>query len=243
MVVDKKNSELQNPPVAEAVIDISIESKPMLNLESSDVEDEDFKKNFPVKEPINQFESQFNLSSDSETLPTHTKEKVGYSYKSEDRTVLMQHRINGFSYHKLPKYLGWPEFKPLAMKYWLEYQKLQKNIKIQRLGLRFVNVIDIDGSPESFFKIPSPTFGVSNQVSSFGCKYSLKLDNNYSSTIIVGQIDKQGQKYLLDIDIFKQDISNDISQEEIEKCFDDMREEKNIIFSNILAEKALSNYK
>lgn len=233
--------ELTNPPVIEDVFDITIKPISETDVGALSFKNDDFIKKFSISHPI--FETTFKVDVEGQAS-SHSKKQIGFSYKSPNSEELVQHRINGFSYHKLGKYYGWEQFIKSANIYWSEYQNLVKNIEVQRLGLRFINVIDVDSELRDTFKILPNTksFG---ELSDIQYKYMLNL-MRYECSAVVNLIpttrtaNSQNAKYILDIDIFKEDVGDSLKN--IEAQFKKMQSAKNKIFFDTLTKEALKHY-
>lgn len=232
----------QNPPILEAVFDISFtHSKNTINdLKSSN---ELFIKDFPNTKELSKIEGTINFSPESRTSSNHTKTLIGFSLSEEKEQSLIQRRINGFSFHKLKDYCGGDNFIKDAIKYWnINSQTLGNDLLFNRVGLRFINLIKIDKNPidESF----SISISKANQIGTLtkiAYNYSLDLENNYNATINL--YPTSSNEYILDIDIFKTLDSKILQKNKIEEYFNFMRIKKNLIFSKTLQQSIHKKYK
>jgi len=73
-------------------------------------------------------------------------EQTGFVFKRKDGLRIAQARLNGFSYSLLAPYDNWESFYEEAWRHWEKYWNMVNPKKATRLGVRYVNRIDIPSS-------------------------------------------------------------------------------------------------
>ncbi len=241
-----KTLDFKNPPVLEAVLDVSTicsdEESALSFIAKTNIE---FIADFPNQKEINKFEGKLDISPESSAKTSHTKTLVGFSCSNEENQELIQRRVNGFSFHKLKPYYaeGGDEFIKNAISCW------NKNVKAlggnalnsNKIGLRFINLIKLDNQNinKNFTVSVSNTDSIGN-LKSIAYSYSVKLEDEYISN--VNLYPGSNNEYILDIDIFKSFSPQPLTKKEIIRHFNFMRDKKNLIFEKTLKESVLEKY-
>lgn len=70
-------------------------------------------------------------------------EAIGHLLRRADGLRIIQSRLNGFAYSALAPYDRWETFSAEAWEHWNNYRQVAKPIKVTRIGVRYVNRIDI----------------------------------------------------------------------------------------------------
>jgi uncharacterized protein (TIGR04255 family) len=80
----------------------------------------------------------------------------GYRLESSDKLHVAQFTRNGFVFSRLKPYEDWEKFEAEAKRLWFIYRELAEPSEVQRLGVRFINLIT-SVQPEklaSLLKVP-----------------------------------------------------------------------------------------
>ena len=127
------------PPITEAVIEIRLED----SLSEKVVE------NIHNRLKIN-YESSEGISSIG-IIFDHRKKKftkmpdefLGYKLTSKDQSDVVLIKPNAMVCSRLAPYNGWENFEPRARENWKIWKNTAKHNKIKRIGVRYLNRIDI----------------------------------------------------------------------------------------------------
>jgi uncharacterized protein (TIGR04255 family) len=245
-----KFENLKNPPAVEAVCDIAVCDDGLVPYSKFLLDTPSLKKQLPVREQMNLFQGAFQIGG----ALSHTQNRpVGFMYKSQDGKELAQFRVNGFSYNKLAPYKGWSNFLNSALEWWEVYRAANPDLKIMRLGLRFVNVINVPSKNKfsTFFKVglKDPSKGDLGDINELGYRYISKFENlGCASQVQFGfsgnaGLSSEHMSYVFDIDVYKEDVGQAVDAKTIRLHFAKMREAKNKIFFSTLTEKALEMFR
>jgi uncharacterized protein (TIGR04255 family) len=245
-----KYENLENPPAIEAVFDIAVYDDGIIDAGKFLGEDARLKKNLPDRNQLNSFHGSFQLGG---AVSQPHNRPIGFVYKSEDGRQLAQFRVNGFSYNRLAPYKGWSDFLASALSYWETYKKMHPDLKITRLGLRFINVINVQAKTKetNFFKIslkmpPKSDLGKITELNyryvtefeDLGCMAHVQFGRTGSSGSAIGQ-----NSFVFDIDVYKANLAPSTDEKTIKKHFSKMREAKNSIFFSTLTDKMLEEFR
>lgn len=122
-------------PITEAVIDLSLAQGAEPSVETlRSVSD----GGYPHQDPLLFGQVQFAPST-----ATATQGTLGWRNRSADGHQIYQARVNGFGISRLAPYQSWVPFAREARRLWTLYQEVVGQCALQRLGVRYINRIDI----------------------------------------------------------------------------------------------------
>ncbi len=131
--------QYKRPPITEAVIEIRLEgslSERMVGKIHSRL-----KKHYESSERISII--AFMLDPRKEEIAKIPDEFEGYKLTSKDQADVVQIKPNMMACSRLAPYHGWESFEPRARENWEMWRKTTKHTKIKRIGVRYLNRIDI----------------------------------------------------------------------------------------------------
>jgi uncharacterized protein (TIGR04255 family) len=228
----------ENPPIQEALLDIQVEYSPDFSaayLESIPHQISDL---LPIKEPM------ASVSVDMSPEGSSVSQGIdGYMFKSRDGEKILQLTVRGFTYSKIKNYTSWEDFILEAEALWTAYRNHANPVKVKRLGVRYINRINIplldgkDFNVRDYFNI-YPTFDTDeSSVESF---YRIVYQHS-ENTCIVTQVmnpslDTATSKgSILDIDAFREvSIAADNSLSNLTDILSTIRTTKNKYFKSAI---------
>ncbi|MEK6746225.1 MAG: TIGR04255 family protein [Pseudomonadota bacterium] len=238
--------DIKKPPAIEAVFEIILEEEEDLSVDNLSITDNAFNSRFAKKGQLSRFQG---IIEDNQLLSKQIP--FGIMYSSTNETELTQFRLNGFSYNNLGDYPGGDEFIKNAIYVWDQYRNCRKKIIASRMGLRFINIIKIPKSAKltEYFSVNMnfpDNIDKIGKISQFQYRYMFDFfDSKYESIVNFVQQpnDDEYKNFILDIDIIRKELPEDIHNDIIRECFKEMREVKNSVFCTHLTTKALEMYK
>ena len=231
----------------EVVFEILIKEDNEFQVSRLLTEDKEFRNRFPAIENIRMFEGQIPVDENKEGALIN--KLYGYTYKSADGKELAQFRSNGFAYNKLGDYPGGDEYIKSALSAWALYAKCNPNASITRLGLRFINVITVngfDGDYQKYFWVYLNHSDAIGNIDMFQYRYSKDFPELGCKAVVgfnpAASTESNQAKFLFDIDVLK---DGNVAKDEmsINDAFMLMRNCKNMIFFATLNNKLLEQYK
>ena len=247
-----KYESLKNPPAIEAVLDITTTEIAGTDIKELQSKNNVFKRHFPKMEQIHLFEGSIAsaVEAGAKHQITYRDKPLGFTYKSEDEKEVAQFRVNGFSYNRLQPYPGWEEFVKAGTEQWEMYKKVRKkNLEIQRIGLRFINLIKMNGDniADHFnIQLSFPEKTKLTKPKQFQYRYMVEFEALECLGIVnfaLADSNEAEKNYVLDIDIIKQATNKPIEEKQILVYLEQMREAKNTIFFETLTTKTVKVYK
>ena len=242
-----KHEIFRNAPIREALVDIQVtlpEGTGMVSLEKfADA----VSKRFPKKEDRYVYGGQIRLEQGTQPkLLEQSAEHVGYQFRSAQNDKVVQGRTNGFTFSKLKPYDKWENLRDEAQKLWILYCNAMKPESVVRLGMRYINRIEMPLPMEGFkqYIITGPEIaeGIPQGVSEHFMRLVIPDDQTGSVAIITSTIESVDPNasvlpYIFDIDVFKR-VALAPDSGEIWKNFEQLRQYRNLIFFNSITDEA-----
>ena len=135
-----------NPPITEALIDIRIDPLPESTLATLESLHDTVRGDYPNKETKKYWEGSVDIRENRPfaTVQQHSQ-PIGFLFRSQDQKQIVQYRLDGFTFNRLRPYpsQGWPIIRDEARKLWEHYLHNIAPKSIARIGLRYINQINI----------------------------------------------------------------------------------------------------
>lgn len=264
MLMDRENTKhpyLPKAPIIEAIIEIRANSKgeDWNHIEEIEGFTPHLESLYPNQDLRFTYKSELNVGVAGPTTGL-SSEIDAIRYKSEDGKDLVLLLKDGIVISRLALYEGWDDLQDKWKKSWSTYCKVKKPKQISRLGVRFINKIDIpsDGlidlreyfTSESFLPIASEKkfYSVSHTClferdsktsgGSVICRYQARSDESNT--------DSTHASFIIDIDVYKPEpfgSQSDFQQLQLVEVLSELRDIKNEIFFESLTDKCKEMYK
>jgi len=133
----------KHPPIVEATIEIR--SSVLLTREDQKKIVTKLKSEYPDVKEINEVEFEFSSIDNDERLKNKnpTVKPKGFRLSSNDQANISMLLNQSIVISRLAPYPGWDSFCKKAMIVWKKWKQVQKNIPISRIGVRYINRIDV----------------------------------------------------------------------------------------------------
>lgn len=201
-----------NAPITEALLDIQVQLPQGAHAPQLLSYHDFVKKEFPEKRDRLSWSQglQWQIGQEPKVLPS-SQTLEGYMYVSADKRKIVQTRLNSFTFNRLKPYDNWESFSRQARELWEHYRELFSPINIGRLGLRYLNRIEIP-LPVADLKafcvlIPDVPQDIAQNLSEFFLRFVVPDDTSGASGIVTLTFDprapgKSVLPLILDIDVF-----------------------------------------
>lgn len=137
-----------NPPIKEALVDIRIDPLPSSMLATLEALHDQIREHYPTKKARHRWEGSVEIQEDRliSAAQRHLG-RDGFLFYSQDEQQIVQYRLDGFTFNRLRPYpsLGWPVIREEAKGLWELYLRTAQPQRIVRIGLRYINQINIPG--------------------------------------------------------------------------------------------------
>lgn len=146
---------LPRAPIVEAVI--QVHARPETSWEEKDIL-------ACLKPKLSEFEKSFSRNNmkhevklDAAHPPQVSAENLGwYGLLCKSKNQSVQFNRDGFVFSRLQPYQGWDQFFADAMRLWKIYLETARPMEMQRIGLRFINKIQLPPKEVDFEKYIQP---------------------------------------------------------------------------------------
>src|SRR5579859_667624 len=129
-------------PIKEAIIDIQIENSPSLTLANFEKVAISPPRGYAGRQTliIGQLRGQF----EGETFTATAKQdQIGHVFVGGEEKYVVQFRVNGFTFSRLAPYQTWAQLRNEAKTLWESYRQIVGMLPVVRVGLRYVNQLDL----------------------------------------------------------------------------------------------------
>jgi uncharacterized protein (TIGR04255 family) len=134
----------KQPPITEAVIEIRF-ATPIDSARIAEVS-ADFQSMYPFEQHTSDVHVQLNTIPNTGTI-AETTETLGRKRTSLDQTEILLLRPQILAISQLAPYPGWETFFTRVRRDWALWKKSMSYRKISRIGVRYINRIDIPATP------------------------------------------------------------------------------------------------
>lgn len=236
----------KRPPITEAVIEVRF-AEP---IEFGDVAkvSADFKALYQHEEIVKNLSVQLDISAQHKNIPPAqiTNQQAGYRLTSLDQTKILLLMPLTFAISQLAPYPGWVEFFSRFVRNWQMWKKAVAYRKISRIGVRYINRIDIPVSgpvieEEDFIEVyphlpdvlgPMRAYGVQTQLPILEIGCNLTLNSSLIQSPLLGHV-----SIVLDQDIAKE-VEVPQNDEAMYKLLNEIRVKKNSVFEACMTDRA-----
>jgi uncharacterized protein (TIGR04255 family) len=236
----------RNAPITEAIIDIRVEHTDDFDLRKLELTDGDFVSYYPNKEGVIESISKMEVGPEGGSTSI-TNRPIGWKFSSKDHKQIIQSRRNGFTFSRLAPYEKWEAHKAEAEKNWHIYRRMTNPRSINRLAVRFINKIDIQGEcieiKDYFRTFPEVSSELPQHLDGFFMQVQLPMQKISGQCLINQTIippEKKGiVSIILDIDVFSLNYSGS-EEEDIWNYFARLHEVKNQVFEGCITDTTRS---
>ncbi len=238
---------LKRSPLQEALLDVRVDLEQRIDVEIFASLPRKFSNVFPAGRQKRSVSGTFGLAGEKTLVTAEEPVILGYLHESEDKNQVLQMQKEGFSLHQLNGYSGWDLFSKNAMDLWEYYDPLTGKKTLRRLGLRYVNKVELQtpflsdeyfhimvGMPQSLAKYH---FGSRSVIQFSLIDDRRSLFANISLSYFPSQTKEDHLEVIFDIDVGK---SSNLGLETMWADFATMRSFNDEVFFTTITEKMLS---
>jgi len=249
--VGEKFENLPNAPIVEAVIHWQARSDTIQNLEEFYDQLKKRLADYPASLPEHEIKFQAEIGPEGVAANLSSPSWRGFKFTSADKFYIAQFNRDGFVFSRLKPYGNWGKFEAEAQRLWNIYLELAKPLEVQRLGVRFINLITpiqpeqlyalLTIPPKSPNEMQMPIRGFMHQTTYDipGHTYNLNVTHTIQPP---SPPQTEGFSLILDIDVFTTQVL-ELNEEKLKQRLAEMRWIKNKAFFSFLTDDAVSKYR
>jgi uncharacterized protein (TIGR04255 family) len=231
-----------SPPIVEAAAQLSFSEAIDLR-EVSNFADS-LSKIYPTKKERADVTAQVDVASGKVTADI---KKVGFELRDAEGSKVVIAQTTGVAFSRLAPYPGWEEYSSWLMAGFLKLHKMVGPRKISRIGLRFINRIDVpfvDGLAyiENYINVyPKSLTHGGDKFTRYLVSFSREVDDTDNKfNILVGSTDSPVPQHAgiqLDIDAYSETpITFNLKQ--VKSKLDELRDLKNVVFEQTITDES-----
>lgn len=234
--------QYKRPPITEAIIELRLDQP----LPRTEVERllQRFRSEYAFSEDFVAYEIRVDPAARSADFE---EQSSGYKLSSQDRAHVLLVTSAHLTCSRLAPYVGWDAFRTRAKDHWRTWKRVTGYRKISRIGVRFINRIDIPAARGAEVKISDylrvhPETPAVMRIASYAMQVSGQLEEDecrcvINSSLVLPPPLVDHASIILDIDVSR---SADAPQrdDEIWSLIDRIRVHKNRIFEESVTDKA-----
>jgi uncharacterized protein (TIGR04255 family) len=235
-----KDRHYDKAPIKEAIVDIQIENSPALTLASFEKEKISAPQGYAERQPLIMGEVRGQVEGGILTA-TAKQDQMGYAFVGGEGKHIAQFRVNGFTFSRLAPYQTWIQLRDEAKTLWNAYRRIVGTLPIVRVGLRYVNQLDLPISLRDFRDFirsyPEISSDLTQQLAGFFMQVQIPQEDLGAMLILnEAMVPPSGPNVVsvvLDIDVFKQGLELE-SDDDVWNMLEELRLRKNLIFEGCI---------
>lgn len=242
---------LANAPVHEAVIHWRARSEKPLVPQELLGELSKMLPDYPTISPQHELAMEFRSGPEGASH-SQTECWKGFRFESGDKLHVAQFGRNGFAFSRLKQYDDWSQFTGEAIRLWKIYVELARPIEIERLGIRFINMLEVSTLAELTDLLTNPPkspTGLNLPVQNFVHQTSYAIPDHPYGLNIVQVIQPSGNSpsdslnLILDLDVSTVHLPVESDDLQMMERLEDMRWIKNKAFQSHMTREAIKSFK
>jgi len=232
----------KRPPITEAVIEIRFAA--LIDSAALDKISSSFKSLYPREEILRNIQVQLNIPL-GVPPSAQTTEQIGYRRSSLDQTHIILLMPNSFVISQLAPYPGWTEFSDRFRRNWDIWKKAAGYRKIARIGVRYINRIDVPTSDpvlyeENYLAVYPHIPDVLGPMTQYAVQAQLPISEiggtlTLNSSVVESPL-LEHRSFVVDQDIGKDDPPQ--NDDGIYALLDQIRKVKNRVFEACITDRA-----
>jgi len=249
--VGEEFENLPNAPIVEAVIHWQASSEKIQNHEQFYDQLKERLIDYPASHPEREIKFQAEVGSEGVAAKLSNSSWRGFRFTSADELHIAQFKRDGFAFSRLKPYSNWTQFEAEAQRLWNIYLELAEPSEVQRLGVRFINLIS-PVQPDQFRNLLTvpPEGPAQMRMPIQGLMHKTTFDipgNPYNLNVIQAMqppisTQTEGFGLILDIDVFTTQAFEP-KEELLKHHLEKMRWIKDKAFFSFLTEDAIDNFR
>lgn len=236
-----------NAPITEAVLEFQLRLEGDPHLGRLALVQDGILSKYPQRRDTRIVSGGIQLPAGSLTpLASAEAKQTGYQFISADGRQLIQARMNAYGFSRLNPYQSWKSFRREAAELWDHFKKIARPERITRIGLRYINRIEIPLPIDDFGDYVLTKLdiapGLPSAVSAMAIHAVVRDSTSGAGVIINEAIDQSTTSsthlpLIFDIDAFKE-VDLDPDSVELWKDVGTLRKLKDEFFFKSFTDKA-----
>lgn len=238
----RSDKHYSKAPIIEAIIDLRCEFTGEPSPEHLGRVQELMESDFPLREELMEFKAELAPA----TGLTSEQKAIGFRLLTKERTKIAGIGIEGFTFSWLAPYDRWDSLREEAFRLWTLYRSVTNPVRINRVGVRFINRLDFPRSDGEGVELdqylrtaPRIAPELPQRLESFFLRFQLALAGEPMANVTITETgvapaSPDVVSVILDIDAFARSLRA-TSKDEWE-IIERLRHEKNFAFESCITD-------
>lgn len=246
-------SKLSKAPIVEAVVELKVRLTGSVDLTRLGAFRQELSERFPFSRDMQVFQARLNLDPEKGPQQSFEAGTLGVRLESEDKRWVIQARGDGVAISRLAQYDRWESLREQAEVVWPAYVRALEPAAVVRLGVRYINRIELSADTIDFDKVltkgPTIPNDLPQALTEFYSRIVIPMSDERATLVIVQSFDPAPPipsgslpGVVLDIDAFSEE-PHEVGSAEIWGTLDRLRQVKNKAFFNSLTADTLESLK
>ena len=244
MFIYQEGQKLSKAPVVEAVIELRVATAQSGDIDSLVNWRDLLKDRFPRGRHIHFFQAQMGVSDANKVTKAIESQPTGVRLESDDGKWVVQGRLDALSVSRLAPYTGFEDLVEMTKSIWKSYVDAIAAQATVRLGVRYINRIEIKADGLNFDTIltagPKIPSNLPQLFTEFMSRVVVQIPEQRVAVAVLQAFDPGppfvqagNSAIVLDIDAFS-DIPHEVNSGEVWRFMDTLRRVKNLAFFSSL---------
>jgi uncharacterized protein (TIGR04255 family) len=235
-----KERHYDKAPIKEAIIDIQIGHSPSLTLANFENAEIALPQGYEERQKLMMGLVRGQLDGGKLTA-TAKQDQMGYAFVGGEGKHVAQFKVSGFTFSRLAPYQTWEQLRDEAKKLWNSYRQIVGLLPVVRVGLRYVNQLDLPMPIRDFRDFirsyPEISSDLTQQLAGFFMQVQIP-QQDISAMLVLNEAmvppsSPNVVSIVLDIDVFQQGLKLE-SDDEVWSTMEIFRLRKNLIFEGCI---------
>ena len=248
--------KLSKAPIVEAVIELKVRTHAPIEVTALTPVKEALADRFKISRDMHYVETGIRMDEAGAPQQTFSAAPIGVRLDSTDKAFVVLARVDGLSVSKLAPYDTWEGLRDMARDVWPVYTKALNPAAITRIGVRYINrielreeLIDFDKVLTAGPKIPSAMpqalteFFSRIVVPIFDRDATVTISQTFQPSAPIPQDARRWASVIVDVDAFVERAFEIADDAGIWHALESLREVKNMAFFNSITAETLETLK
>lgn len=233
-------------PIIETIIELRVNGSEGMNVSSLEgVRSAEDIQRYPEMATLFQSEAGFEIdATGASRISTSPSAVHGYQFRDPVGARFFQAKTSGFSFHKHAPYTQWEDCRDEARRLWELYREVARPTRISRIGLRYVNRLDLPARGELkdyLLTVPEIAPGLPQELGAYAMQLSIPIPELQSSVLVIRQAMVEPDRVetvsiLLDFDLV-QVLDLDPTSDAVWDALESLHEHENEVFERCITNR------
>ena len=234
----------ERAPILETIIEIRVSPSAPADLDSLRAVRTGDENRYPEELAVMESAVGVEVTGLVASMTSAPTKQTGYQWQNRAGAEIFRASSTQLSYHKLRPYTRWELCRDEARRLWEKYQRIVRPQTVERLGLRYINRLDLPPSGDlNDYLLTTPQIapGIHQELSSYMMTLTLPQPDLPNTTITLRQATVEAPSPDVASVVFDIDVSRTMptspASDQIWSAFERLHERQNQIFELCITDR------